>query len=133
MKFLNAINPAKTIPNIWYLGWFMIGFMSTIFSVIILPLGSPHPYIDILYGLIGCVIIAYSLKPAIKYTPISLGCFVVIFGLMIISLGIELLIGYRTEIYHSIKSWFVISYIISLGSFISWVGIDFITRQMKKQ
>jgi hypothetical protein len=126
----------KDVMKIWRLGWFMVGFMTMIFSVIILPLGSPHPWWDVVMGLVGVGLVVLNAKFAIKNTPMSLGFFIMMFGLAIFALGIYEFVRYGGLMYHTAywnKFCVIVGFMATLGVGIAIGGLRFLVKQMKKQ
>ena len=126
----------KDVLKTWHLGLFMMGFMSMIFSVIILPLGSQHPLWDGLIGLVGVGLVVWNAKYAIQNTPVSLGFFIMMYGLAIFALGLFEAVWYGGLAYHS-EYWdrfcTAVAFTAVLGVAVAFGGLRFIVRQMKKQ
>ena len=135
MRFDTNNSAIQDVMKIWHLGWFMIGFMTMIFSVIIIPF-SPHPGWDGLMGLVGVGLVVLNTKYAVQNTPVSLGFFILMFGLAILTLGVYEFVWYGWLAYHT-EYWdrfcIAVTSIAVLGVVIAVGGLRFIVKQMKKQ
>jgi hypothetical protein len=135
VKFFEPKTEAqKDALKVFHLGLFMLGFMTMVFSVITMSIGS-HPMHDGLVGLVGVMLVVLNAKFAIENTPVSLGFFIMMFGLLIFALGIYEFVWYGGLMYHS-EYWnkfcVVVGFMATLGVGITIGGLRFIIKQMRK-